>query len=58
MEQQKPKEPEIRPLARQEQLEWLIPFLYSQKAQIEADIAAAEAEYKNLTEGAKKVYKR
>lgn len=37
---------EIRPLTRREQLEWLVPFLYEQKRELEEEIEKAEMELK------------
>lgn len=51
-------EQNIRPLTREEQLQWLIPFLKSQMANLQQDLDEAEKELQEIQRSKQLVLKK
>lgn len=51
-------EQSIRPLTREEQLQWLIPFLKSQMVNLQKDLDEAEKELQEIQQSKKLVLKK
>lgn len=49
---------DIRPLTREEQLQWLIPFLKSQMANLQQDLDEAEKELQEIQQSKQLVLKK